>query len=118
MNLRTIKNNITGRTISCILVIAAIILFSGCIEDSVNNVSLSPTSTATEIDPQDADAWIGKGRDLHNLGSYEEAIEAYNEAIKIDPQFAFAWNNKGLALSSLGRYEEAEQCFQRAIEFD
>jgi tetratricopeptide (TPR) repeat protein len=52
------------------------------------------------------------------LGRYEEAIEAYNEAIKIDPQFAFAWNNKGLALSSLGRYEEAEQCFQRAIEFD
>jgi len=49
MNLRIIKNKITGRTISCILVIAAIILFSGCIEDSVNNVSLSPTSTATGI---------------------------------------------------------------------
>ena len=49
MNLRIIKNKITGRTITCILVIAAIILFSGCIEDSVNKVSFSPTSTATGI---------------------------------------------------------------------
>ena len=49
MNQRIIKNKITGRTISCIFVIAAIILLSGCIEDSVNKVSLSPTSTPTEI---------------------------------------------------------------------
>jgi deoxyribonuclease-1-like protein len=49
MNLRIIKNKITGRTISCILFITAIILFSGCIEDSVNKVSLFSTSTATEI---------------------------------------------------------------------
>jgi len=49
MNLRIIKSKITGRTISCILVLAAILLFSGCIEDSINNVSLSPTSTATGI---------------------------------------------------------------------
>jgi Flp pilus assembly protein TadD len=55
-------------------------------------VSLSPTSTATEIDPQDADAWISKGLALDDLGRYEEAIEAYNEAIKIDPQSAIAWS--------------------------
>ena len=49
MNLRIIKSKITGRTISCILVLAAILLFSGCIEDSVNDVPLSPTPTATGI---------------------------------------------------------------------
>jgi tetratricopeptide (TPR) repeat protein len=38
---------------------------------------------------------------------YEEAINAYDQAIKINPEDAWNWYYKGKALSDLGKYEES-----------
>ena len=54
-----------------------------------------------QINPDDVPAWYNKGIALDNLGKYDEAIKAYDEAIKLDPNDAVAWNNKGVALFSL-----------------
>jgi tetratricopeptide (TPR) repeat protein len=41
-----------------------------------------------KINPQLADAWNNKGVALSRQGKYDEAIQAYNEAIEIDPEYA------------------------------
>jgi tetratricopeptide (TPR) repeat protein len=46
---------------------------------------------------------------------YDEAVEAYDEAIRIDPSYVDAWTNKGLALWKLEKNEEAIQAYDEAI---
>ena len=60
--------------------------------------------------------WNNKGVALYLLGKYDEAIQAYDEAIRLDPEMAMAWNNKGWALHKLGKYDEAIQAYDKAIE--
>jgi len=63
-----------------------------------------------------ADGWIEKGNELFINGSYEEALEAYDEAIEIDPVNGSLW--KGKIFIELGRFEDALECFNRSIEAD
>ena len=60
-------------------------------------------------------AWNGKGNQLGNLGRYEEALSAYEEAIRLKPDYDYAWNGKGNQLGNLGRYEEALSAYEEAI---
>lgn len=65
---------------------------------------------------QTADDWNTTGEALYNLGEYDEALRAYDEAIKLDPRYAAAWNGKGIVLFYQGKYDEAIQSFDKAIE--
>jgi tetratricopeptide (TPR) repeat protein len=47
---------------------------------------------------------------------YEEAIQAYDEAIRIDPEYQTAWNNKAIVLQALGRASETNQSSAEAEE--
>jgi len=51
---------------------------------------------------------------LSDLGRFEQAISAYDNATKIDPQYSDAWNNKGVALKALNRNSEADEAFAKA----
>ncbi|HOC66163.1 MAG TPA: tetratricopeptide repeat protein, partial [Methanothrix soehngenii] len=46
---------------------------------------------------QTAAEWLEKGNAFVMLSMYDEAIQAYDQAISIDPQDAYAWSNKGEA---------------------
>jgi hypothetical protein len=86
---------------------------------------------------EDAKVWFDKAYAFNDLGKYEEALDAYNEALKIDPdkavtwynkgynmainislEYANAWHNKGWTLNQLGRYEEAIIAFNKSIELN
>lgn len=60
--------------------------------------------------------WNNKGVTLSRLGKYDEALEAYDQALRIDPDYPNAWNNKGVVLSRLGKYPEALEAFDRALQ--
>jgi len=47
---------------------------------------------------QTAENWHNKGVDLYTQGIYDEAINAYDEAIRLKPNDTAAWINKGNAL--------------------
>lgn len=67
---------------------------------------------------ESAQMWYNKGNDLANLGKYEEAIEAYDQALKIDPEYVKAWYNKGSSLAILERDEEAIKAYDQALKYD
>lgn len=59
-----------------------------------------------------------KGIELYKQGKYDEAIQAFDEAIGLDPNYAKAWSHKGYALSKQGKYDEAIECLDEAIRLD
>ncbi|AFZ37219.1 serine/threonine protein kinase [Stanieria cyanosphaera PCC 7437] len=57
--------------------------------------------------------YYNQGNLLNNEGKYEEAIDAFDQAIKIKPDFAEAWTNRGFAQGKLGRHlEKFSSCAQ------
>jgi tetratricopeptide (TPR) repeat protein len=65
-----------------------------------------------------AQDWYKKGAALDDQGKYDEAIQAFDNAIGIDPKDVDAWNYKGIALHKLGKYDEAIKAYDKAIELD
>jgi cytochrome c-type biogenesis protein CcmH/NrfG len=49
---------------------------------------------ATKDNPEEAEGWYTKGYNLARLGKYDEAINAYDEAIRLDPKYANTWYAK------------------------
>lgn len=62
--------------------------------------------------------WDNKGIELVAYGKYNEAIQAYNNALEINPQDKIAWNNKANALKALGRIAEANAAYAKAKELE
>jgi serine/threonine protein kinase len=57
--------------------------------------------------------YYNQGNALNNEGKYEEAIEAFNQAVRIKPDFAQAWTNRGFSQGKLGRHlEKFSSCAQ------
>jgi len=77
-------------------------------------VLLSISVTAQEMTTED---WYKKGQEMYENGSYQEALEAYDEVLKMDPQNASAWHYRGMALASMGRGVEANRSLQKAIGY-
>ena len=63
--------------------------------------------------------WIEKGQQLQSAESYEDALDALNNATDIDPQSAMAWFTKAQILGqNLGRYNESLEACEKAIEIE
>ena len=60
--------------------------------------------------------WFNGGYALMTSGLYEEAIEAFNEAINLDPNIAGFYTMRGYCYSKIEKYKEALEDFTKAIE--
>jgi hypothetical protein len=63
---------------------------------------------------QTAVDWYNKGNALAGQGKYDEAIQAYDQAIQLKPNYDSAWYYKGVALKALGRTNESNAAFSEA----
>ncbi|EKU98480.1 TPR repeat-containing protein [Leptolyngbya sp. PCC 7375] len=73
---------------------------------------------ALNINPDDHNAWIGKGTALEKLRKYKEALISHNKALEIKPDDALGWYNKGVQLGQLGRDEEAIASYDNAVNIN
>jgi tetratricopeptide (TPR) repeat protein len=70
-----------------------------------------------------ADYWYKRGIELAGIGSYEEAINAYDKALDLDSENAAIWDHKAQALNLLAfsnsdveKYNESLKAYDKAIE--
>ena len=61
---------------------------------------------------------VSEGDFFLKKGMFDNAIEAYDEAINISPNSSVVLQKKGDALYGQGRYDEAAKAYEKAIEFD
>lgn len=71
---------------------------------------------ALALDPLFGVSYRLQGRAFHELGRFEEAADAYREAIRIDEEDAWAMNNLALILMEEAYYELALAPLARATE--
>ena len=64
--------------------------------------ALAVFERATELDPNLASAWNGKGAALTALGRLKEALAAFDRALALDPNDVKALNNRAGSLTILG----------------
>ena len=60
--------------------------------------------------------WFNGGYALMISDLYDEAIEAFNEAITLDPNLAGFYTMRGYCYSKIEKYKEAIEDLNRAIE--
>ena len=71
---------------------------------------------AIRLDPQLANAYLGRGVASGALGQYERALQDLDEAIRLDPQNTAAYAGRALVHTLLGKDVEAQQDVDRAVE--
>jgi tetratricopeptide (TPR) repeat protein len=67
---------------------------------------------------QSATSLNTEGLALYYKNKYDDAIEAYDEAIRIDPNYVDSWTNKGNALLMQENYVDALKAYDKAISLD
>ncbi len=75
-------------------------------------------SQAIPLEPNDADAYNGRGFARYGLKDYQGAIEDYNEAIPLEPNDADAYNGRGFARYGLKDYQGAIEDYNEAIRLE
>ena len=80
--------------------------------------AIKDCSTATELNPDLAEAYYIRGILYRNKGASDSAIRDYSRAIELNPDFAEAYNSRGAAKSSLERYDEAISDYDEVIRLD
>ncbi|HYX30185.1 MAG TPA: tetratricopeptide repeat protein [Pyrinomonadaceae bacterium] len=78
------------------------------------NNSGNRTSNGTKP-AMDAEAYNKQGDDLFDTGKYDQAADAYQQAIKLRPDYAEAYLNLSETYFNLGRYDDAITAANKAI---
>jgi tetratricopeptide (TPR) repeat protein len=80
--------------------------------------ALRAYDAAIAADPERVDARINKGRLLHELGRYEEAVRTYLDALQSGVHDALLHYNLGVLLDDLDRKPQAQKAYEAALSLD
>jgi tetratricopeptide (TPR) repeat protein len=62
---------------------------------------------AAQADPSNPAVWFNKGQTLDAERKYDQAIDAYSQAIQLDGNFADAWSSKAVSYYNLDQSDKA-----------
>lgn len=69
---------------------------------------------ATQLDPENWNAWVNLGYTQHSMGHSREALAAYEQALTLKPTDSATWDRTAYILINLDRYEEGLNAAERA----
>jgi predicted TPR repeat methyltransferase/Flp pilus assembly protein TadD len=75
---------------------------------------LAAYDRALAIEPDLAEAWLGRGNMLNLVGRNDKALVAYDRAVVLEPDLAEGWLGRAGALHELKRLDEAVLAYQGA----
>ncbi|MGL5871246.1 MAG: tetratricopeptide repeat protein [Xenococcaceae cyanobacterium] len=78
--------------------------------------ALEKFQSVIDFNPNNANAWRGRGNSLDRLRRFREALSAYDEAIRLNPKDWQAWQDKGNTLFKLEEFTGAIAAYDRVIE--
>jgi len=73
---------------------------------------------AIRLEPNNAQAYLGRGIAYSNKGDFDRAIADNNEAIRLDPNYADAYYNRGTTYSNKNDYDRAIADYTQAIRLN
>jgi tetratricopeptide (TPR) repeat protein len=73
---------------------------------------------AIKLNQKNPDLWIGAGMTYEQLGRYQEAAQAYYNALKINPDYAEPYYQIGRLFLLADMLDEAGKYFSKAFELD
>lgn len=77
--------------------------------------ALCALAAAQDENITDANGWLNEGYRLAANGSYEQALQAYENATELDPGNEMAWINRGNILTRMNRTDEAGDAYRNAL---
>ncbi len=76
---------------------------------------IETSSLMTKTYPQDSSSYHLHGNSLIITGEYEQAAEAYREALRLEPDYALSRANLALSLIGLNRFDEAQEVIEEGL---
>ena len=80
--------------------------------------ALTDLTRATELAPNDPDAFYYLGRLHFSMDNATAALAAFRRAIALDPASVRDYNRLGQTYEALGQWADAEQAYRKAIDLD
>ena len=71
---------------------------------------------ATELDPEDVEAHLNRGRSLHNLNRSVEALAEFDKVLALARSLPLTRFHRGMVLYELGEYDAAIEDLRREVE--
>ena len=70
---------------------------------------------AQRLDPRDIEAWYFSGRMFYDANRFENAVEAFQQALRKGGEQSRVYENLGLAQDALGKFYIAEASLRKAV---
>ncbi len=106
------------KIVLCISMVIALTALGICAHRQVSfwNNDFTLFSHALDVTQNNYIAHNNLGVAYYKLGRYQEAIEAYKQAIRIKPDYADAHYNLGVACDKLSRWQDEIEAYKQAIK--
>jgi tetratricopeptide (TPR) repeat protein len=87
-------------------------------ESTPSEEAIAACGRLINLNPDDADAYIGRGNAFLVKTDYDRAIADFDQAIKRDPKFVLSYYDRGVAYTLKADYDRAIADFDEAIKLN
>jgi TonB family protein len=81
-------------------------------------LALADYNKTLEMKPDNAVAYLGRGRAHYNLKSYDLSVRDFDKALELNPKDSTAFLNRGVSYEKLGETRKAVGDYQKAVDLD
>ncbi|MEP7149056.1 MAG: tetratricopeptide repeat protein, partial [Acidobacteriota bacterium] len=82
------------------------------------SLALADYNKTLEIKPDNAVAYLGRGKAHYNLKSYDLSVKDFDKALELNPKDSMAFLNRGVSYERLGDTRKAMGDYQKAVDLD
>jgi len=82
------------------------------------SLALADYNKTLEMKPDNAVAYLGRGKAHYNLKSYDLSLRDFDKALELNPKDSATFLNRGVSYEKLGETRKAVVDYQKAVDLD